>query len=111
MNEEMSHTLGEPKSIGTWIPGTRTPRGRDASMKRSLAKVREAHHSALAAGSHPGGGNREALLPSHPKPIRNTGPFLQQGLLHHIGLGNGREGTTMFGWRIAMFSILSITLL
>ena len=48
---EMPHTLGEPKSIGIQTPGIRTPRERDASKERSLAKVREAHHSALAAAA------------------------------------------------------------
>ena len=43
----MPETLGEPKSTGVWPPGSRTPRRRDASKERSLAKVREAHPSAL----------------------------------------------------------------
>ena len=48
---EMPHMLGEPKSIGIQTHGIRTPRGRDASKERSLAKVREAHCSALAAAA------------------------------------------------------------
>ena len=47
----MPLTSGEPKSIGVWTPGIRTPRGRDASKERSLAKVKEAHHSALAVAA------------------------------------------------------------
>ena len=47
----MPHALGEPKSTGVLTLGNRTPRGRDASKKRSLAKVREAHHSAVAVAA------------------------------------------------------------
>ena len=43
--------LGESKSTGIWPSGNRTPRGRDASKERSLAKIREAHDSALAAAA------------------------------------------------------------
>ena len=48
---EMLYMTGEPKSTGVWTPGIRTPRGRDSSKERSLAKVREAHHSALAVAA------------------------------------------------------------
>ena len=44
----MPQMLGEPKSTGIQTLRNRTPRGRDASKERSLSKVREAHHSALA---------------------------------------------------------------
>ena len=44
---ETPQMLGEPISPDVQPPGSRTPRGRDASKERSLAKVREAHHSAL----------------------------------------------------------------
>ena len=37
--------LKEPRSTGVWTLGNRTPR------ERSLAKVREAHHSALAVAA------------------------------------------------------------
>ena len=47
---EMPHTLGEPKPTGVWTPENRTTKGRDAS-KESLAKVSEAHHSALAVAA------------------------------------------------------------
>ena len=48
---ETPQTSGEPKSTGIQTPRNRTPRGRDASKKRNLAEVREAHHSALAAAA------------------------------------------------------------
>ena len=47
----MPHMLGEPKSTGIWALGIRTSRRRDASKERSLAKVRRAHHSALAVAA------------------------------------------------------------
>ena len=48
---ETPHTLGEPESAGIQTLGIGTPRGRNASKERSLAKVREAHHSALAVAA------------------------------------------------------------
>ena len=47
----MPHKLGEPKSTGIWTPRIRVPRGRDTSKERGLAKVREAHCSALAVAA------------------------------------------------------------
>ena len=75
----MLQTLGEPKATGIQTPRNRTPRGRDASKERSLAKVTEAYHSALAVTAALEGGNRMAQLPPHLELIQNMDPFLQQG--------------------------------
>ena len=106
----MPHTLGKPRSTGVWILGNRTPRGRDASKVRSLAKVREAHCSALAAAATLEGEQSSSPTPSSGANQKHR-LILTVETTTDIGLGNGREGTARCSQRIAMPPTSSVTLL
>ena len=77
------------------------PRGRDASKERSFAKVREAHHSALAVAAALEGEIEQLSCPPSGANEKHR-LILAAGTATDIGLRNGREGTARCDQRIAM---------